>query len=657
MTREEFISRSEAILLSRAMAQTEINRILEGRLYESFAPGFKFQVRDCIKLLVDTTHADLFQPAPQPAPQVIVIQQPSPTPKTTKKNDDSLTITAVLVVLVLILAAIFFIPSVKATVFGFFGNMNPTSSGSSDCGQSNSTYLNFVEMKTKAGQTIISPEKTPRLVDSESYICFADDEMGKFYAQSIQTDQGSVDGRMALASLITSETSKSKNKEGDNVWKKELYNKVYSAIDPALFLPMDKAGFSYAILPALITSTQAATPLPGQKSPQSTQPNSQPVIPTSTQLIVSANNQTAFEKYSAIVGEDAAKTAFTQDPGQQCYAAFVAKWEDFTGNTPLTEVLKLLGPAGYSIQPNNTAHLARTWDKDASGYSGCVTISNVTTTYPQGSWRISTFGEIATIHWFPGYGTSEVQAGNIWISSVYSDQPTPQPTPPPTPIVEITYLRGWMAANLFTELYTPNCPIEPLRGQVPLTTLGGNTYVVIVDFVIDTAAALRYSQYDCTQAGGLHFYASDPGKGGAQLEYLNSVFVWPMSKATVQWPTTTPGGPANYPPDGSKISLADLLLYLDGVGQKTAYSMCSGYVNGYITGWPTEVPIRMNAVTYLVDFSPISARLETTVFCHDTTVNGKLVPGQNINLTLSSIGSPGGFPWITWNGWYISPFK
>ena len=60
------------------------------------------------------------------------------------------------------------------------------------------------------------------------------------------------------------------------------------------------------------------------------------------------SNRPAFEKYVAIVGEEQAKAAFTLDSGSQCYATITASWTDFTTSTPMTEVLRILGPSGFT---------------------------------------------------------------------------------------------------------------------------------------------------------------------------------------------------------------------------------------------------------------------------------------------------------------------
>ncbi len=668
MDKQVFLIRAKFLKLENFMSPEDISLFIKNEFYELLEPDCT--IEDILNVL-QAYHDEVKSKTPRATAPPQNSRQAERQISSTKNNvqrklsrgSNANLIASILIGIILFVGLIF----LASKVTNFFGNGSKNSSGvTSDCGQPNSMLITFGPAKTTTGegQNVTAPEKYPSLVAVESYICFKDEEMKTFLAQTIQTSQGNVDGRMALASLITKQTAITNGKVGqdgkvsDMNWARGAYNLIFNALDPQNFKVMNKPGYSYVVLPGLQTVDSSPANSGSQANP--IDPGFTPLSSLgTTQSVVQAASSTALDRYIAIAGDEIGRISFTANAASQCFATFSANWQDFTSKTPLNEVLRLLGPAGFSIRPNDqtgTTFIARSLDTDASGFTACIVVSGVMIQYPEGNWQITGPNNIGSIHWFRTVSDiTEVQIGEVFVYPVYSDRPTPVPTIPVTPVIYISNLAGWMVQQGFTELMTPNCPYEPLSGQLSLTTPGGNVYVVIVDLSNDTASAIRYGQYACTQAGGLHFYTVDPGQ--PNTTNLGGVYVWPYAKPQVQWPTQTPGSTTVLPSNGANVSLIDLLKYLETVGQTDAFVSCSpDAINGSIPGWPNAVPVQVNVNTYLVDFSPISANIDTTTLCHYVTVNGTIQNGQGIHLTSNTSIAPQYYPWITWNNWLFTPF-
>ncbi|MBI2430955.1 MAG: hypothetical protein HYV39_02995 [Candidatus Levybacteria bacterium] len=392
----------------------------------------------------------------------------------------------------------------------------------------------------------------------------------------------------------------------------------------------------------------AQLPSSGSKGPR---PTDQPLIITATPTLgYVGSNAPAFDKYAAVVGATDAQTAFTADPDQQCYVNLTVNWPDFTMTSSLNEVIRILGPSSWTFRSiGDGTFQARSYETDANGYAACAKVLNLETEYSAGTWRIGNTGVVATLHW-ENYGLpDEIKVGSAFIFPVYSDQVVAESEsydiiPTSTPSVSsasIYDLYDVMISKGWTELVSTGCPFEPINGSV--TTSSAFT----VDFGYnDVLAGQKYSKDGCDLFGGLHFTTYDPGQGDSQVLYGGKLYVYPYTKVQYQ-PSPTPGGPT-YPPDGSQISLADLLKYETGYGEKANSVGCK---NGSIPGWPNHVPVKTNVYNYLVDFSAIAG--QTNGLCVYDPV--KMTTSSVLYWSIYEYQGYGSI--IQYGGYWFAPFK
>lgn len=383
---------------------------------------------------------------------------------------------------------------------------------------------------------------------------------------------------------------------------------------------------------------------------------------------VAISNRPAYEKHVAIVGEAAAKVAFTANPGSQCYATITASWTDFTTNTPMTEVLRILGPNGYKPSAltdfdfntlvSTQVKIFRSVDVDQGGLTACIIIDQIVTTYPQGTWNL----EVGILRWSKvTTDPQEVLTGENQISlwPVYNPTlPTPMPTPiPPSgpKIVQIYDLPQWMVDHGVMSLSAP-CPYEPLGGVINLNSEVSVTFVGDLGMT-DTNSALRYSRAVCERVGQLTFTTYDPGRPEETLTYyrdsFNGPFLWvyPMAKPIVTVATATPGGPT-LPPSGSTVSLSDLLTYMVALNKTYGGVACD---QGSLPGWPNSVVVNLTTFTYITDFGPIAGMINTDRLCGWDPVSSSTGVGVNFQNFAPSGSDSAMCSWIQWNDWYFCP--
>lgn len=408
----------------------------------------------------------------------------------------------------------------------------------------------------------------------------------------------------------------------------------------------------------------------GKADPGSLPPSgaSKSAVATATPLIITATpgmavgfGQAAYDKYNQIVGVDSANTAFTVNDGTQCYSTINASWADFKTESPMNEVLRILGPNGFKIEENAGNYMARSFDKDGSGRSACVSITGIETNYPQGVWNISSVGKVSTLHWVESYpnNAEEIQTGVAWIYPLWKSYTEPLPTATLAPnaptVVYIGDLGNWMSNNGLNDL-TAACPPEPLSGYVYLTQ-------VTIDFQNDALSGMRYSKSSCDEYAGLHLTTYDPGRGDIQVKLGQNLWGWPMNKPIAIMPTEI--GAPTYPADGASMTLDQMLGYAQQAGKNQVDVGCTNYTNGSIPGWPSAVPVKVinMSTTWYVDFSAVAGNVSANDLCHTYNIEGTGTSFNGRPLRLQSwqptdqwtIDNQG--PWWRYNGWWLSPFK